>query len=79
MTMDARMKKGSYIGKSLEVLDSYSFVTPTKVISAVLYCTVLYCIELYCTVLYPLLYTCGLWNNTGFPLGPQGSDNNRRQ
>jgi hypothetical protein len=35
MTMDAKMKKGSYIGKSLEVLDSYSFAAPTEVLGAV--------------------------------------------
>ena len=30
MAMDARMKRGSYIGKSLEVLDSFNFAAPTR-------------------------------------------------
>ena len=30
MAMDARMKRGSYIGKSLEVMDSFNFAAPPR-------------------------------------------------
>ena len=35
MAMDARMKRGAYIGKSLEVRDSFGFAGPTEVLGAV--------------------------------------------
>ena len=35
MAMDARMKRGAYIGKSLEVRDNFGFAGPTEVLAAV--------------------------------------------
>ena len=43
MNMDARMKRGAYIGKSLEVRESFSFAMPAQVLGAVkLYASDLY-------------------------------------
>ena len=35
MSMDARIKRGSYIGKSLEVMDSFNFAAPSEVLGAI--------------------------------------------
>ena len=35
MSMDARMKRGSFIGRSLEVRESFAFAAPTQVLGAV--------------------------------------------
>ena len=35
MTMDAKIKRGSFIGRSLEVCDSFAFAAPSQVLGAV--------------------------------------------
>ena len=35
MNMDARMKRGSFIGRSMEVMDSFAFAAPTQILGAV--------------------------------------------
>jgi hypothetical protein len=35
MNMDAHMKRGSFIGRSMEVMDSFAFAAPTQILGAV--------------------------------------------
>ena len=43
MEMDNRMRRGAYIGCSLEIQEAFSFAAPAKVLAAIK----LYCCDLY--------------------------------
>ena len=63
MSMDSRMKRGSFIGRSLEVREAFSFTAPTQVSGAVK----LFAFDLYSGMLWrldsePALQVTRCWN-----------------